>query len=216
MFNIILFDLDGTLTDPKLGITSCVQYALEAIGCPEPDNNRLIPFIGPPLKEMFMSYCNVDEAAGEFLVARYRERFSTIGMFENEIYEGIKELLISLKQAEKKLALATSKPQIFSEKILEYFDIKEYFDVIVGSELNGRRTNKADVIGEVIKQFGEEFDVNLAVMAGDRKYDVIGAREHGIRSIGVAYGYGGRNELTCAKADYIVESVSELRTLLLQ
>ena len=215
MFDFVLFDLDGTLTDPKLGITSCVQHALEAIGQPEPDNNKLIPFIGPPLKEMFMSYCNVDEEMGEFLVAKYRERFSTVGMFENEIYEGIKELLISLKQAGKKIALATSKPQVFSEKILEHFDIKDLFDVIVGSELNGNRTNKADVIKEVIEQFGEEFDVNLAVMVGDRKYDVIGARDYGIKTIGVIYGYGGIDELTAAGADYIVNSVKELEELLI-
>lgn len=216
MFDIILFDLDGTLTDPQLGITSCVQHALEAIGQPEPDNNKLIPFIGPPLKEMFMSYCNVDETTGEFLVAKYRERFSTVGMFENEIYEGIKDLLTSLKQAGKKIALATSKPQVFSEKILEHFDIKDLFDVIVGSELNGKRTNKADVIKEVIEQFGEEFDVSRAVMVGDRKYDVIGAREYDIKTIGVTYGYGGIDELTKACADYVVESVSELETLLLK
>lgn len=216
MFDIILFDLDGTLTDPKLGITSCVQHALEAIGQPEPDNNKLIPFIGPPLKEMFMSYCNVDAEMGEFLVAKYRERFSTVGMFENEIYEGIKELLTGLKLAGKKIALATSKPQVFSEKILEHFDIKDLFDVIVGSELNGRRTNKADVIKEVIEQFGKEFNVNRAVMVGDRKYDVIGAREYGIKTIGVTYGYGGVDELTVAGSDYIVESVTELRELLLK
>lgn len=216
MFDIILFDLDGTLTDPKLGITSCVQYALEAIGQPEPDNNKLIPFIGPPLKEMFMSYCNVDEEMGEYLVAKYRERFSTVGMFENEIYDGIRELLISLKQSSKKIAVATSKPQIFSEKILEHFDIKDLFDVIVGSELNGKRTNKADVIKEVIEQFGEGFDVNQAVMVGDRKYDVIGAKEYGIKTIGVTYGYGGTDELTAAGADYIVESVDDLGELLLK
>ncbi len=216
MFDIILFDLDGTLTDPKLGITSCVQHALEAIGQPEPDNDKLIPFIGPPLKEMFMSHCNVDEATGEFLVSKYRERFSTVGMFENEIYDGIKELLTSLKQAGKKIALATSKPQVFSEKILEHFGIKDLFDVIVGSELNGKRTNKADVIKEVIEQFGEEFNVNRAVMVGDRKYDVIGAGEYNIKTIGVTYGYGGTDELTEAGADYIAESVTELKTLLLK
>ncbi len=216
MFDIILFDLDGTLTDPKLGITSCVQHALEAIGMPEPDNDKLIPFIGPPLKEMFMSYCNVNEEMGEYLVAKYRERFSTVGMFENEIYEGISELLLSLKKSGKKIALATSKPQIFSEKILEHFGIKDMFDVIVGSELNGHRTNKADVIEEVINRFGEAYNVNRAVMIGDRKFDVIGAKKFGIRTIGVTYGYGGMDELNAAGADYIVGSVNELKNLLLK
>ncbi len=216
MFDIILFDLDGTLTDPKLGITSCVQHALEAIGMPEPDNDKLIPFIGPPLKEMFMSYCNVNEEMGEYLVAKYRERFSTVGMFENEIYDGISELLLSLKKSGKKIALATSKPQIFSEKILEHFGIKDMFDVIVGSELNGHRTNKADVIEEVINRFGEAYNVNRAVMIGDRKFDVIGAKKFGIRTIGVTYGYGGMDELNAAGADYIAGSVNELKNLLLK
>ncbi len=214
MFNLILFDLDGTLTDPKIGITKSVQYALDSIGIHEDDIEKLTPFIGPPLKEMFMSYCGVDEQMGDFLVAKYRERFSVTGLFENSIYDGIKELLENLKADGKKIALATSKPQVFSEQILEHFDIKEYFDILVGSELDGNRTNKAEVIKEVIKQSGSSFNIETAVMVGDRMYDIAGAKSAGIRSVGVTYGYGGKEELEKAGADYIVSDVKELGRLL--
>ncbi|MBQ9885791.1 MAG: HAD hydrolase-like protein [Lachnospiraceae bacterium] len=216
MFDIILFDLDGTLTDPKTGITTCVQYALNAIGIDEPDNDKLAPFIGPPLKEMFMSYCNVDSDMGDFLVEKYRERFSTIGKFENEVYDGIPQLLDKLKRNNKTIALATSKPQIFSEQILEHFHIKQYFDILVGSELNGERVHKIDIINEVISRAGGRFDSAKTAMVGDRKYDIEGAKSCGICSVGVLYGYGGYEELSAAGADYIVENVRSLEKLLLE
>lgn len=215
MYRIILFDLDGTLTDPKTGICKSVQYALEWIGQPEPDIDRLTPFIGPPLKEMFMSYCKVDSDTAEALVAKYRERFSVTGLFENEIYNGIKELLIELKHAGKKIALATSKPLVFAERILEHFDIREYFDIVVGSELNGHRTRKSDVIEEVISQAGKICSISEMIMVGDRMYDIEGAKALGMASAGVTYGYGGYEELKNAGADYIVENVEELKKILL-
>lgn len=215
MYKLILFDLDGTLTDPKIGICKSVQYALESIGRPERDIEKLTPFIGPPLLDMFMSYCKVDKDVAQALVAKYRERFSTVGLFENEIYDGIAEMLSELKNAGFKIALATSKPTVFADKILEYFDIKKYFDIVVGSELNGQRTKKSDVINEVISQASMQDCVSDIIMVGDRMYDVEGAKAFGMASTGVTYGYGGYDELKAAGADYIADTVEELKNYIL-
>ena len=142
MYQTILFDLDGTLTDPKEGITKCVQYALKHFGIEENDLDKLTPFIGPPLVYSFMTYYGLDEDQAQGAISKYRERFSTVGLFENGIYEGVKELLEILKVEGKTVALATSKPHVFAERILEHYGIKAYFDVIVGSELDGTRSHK--------------------------------------------------------------------------
>lgn len=218
MKNYLLFDLDGTLTDPKVGICTCVQYALASFGIEEPDIEKLTPFIGPPLKGSFMEFYHMDEEQAESAVAKYRERFQDKGLFENELYEGIPEMLEALNSRGMFLAVASSKPTVFVERILEHFHIKKYFKVIVGSELDGTRVNKDEVVEEALRRlFGDKpVDKEKVYMIGDRRFDVEGARAMGVESVGVTYGYGDMEELREAKADYIVRSVEELRDFLLR
>lgn len=210
MYNTILFDLDGTLTDPKEGITKSVQHALKAFGV-EAELDDLLCFIGPPLQWSFEEYYGFDEEKAKLAIEKYRERFREVGMFENEVYEGIEEMLETLAKEGKTLAVATSKPEVFAVQILEHFGLAKYFKVIVGSELDGTRVNKKDVIEEVFVrlQLTEEEKVHT-LMIGDRKHDIIGAKACGIDSIGVRFGYGEGNELEEAGATYIVETVEEL------
>lgn len=214
----LLFDLDGTLTDPKLGITTCVQYALKDFGIEEPDLDKLEPFIGPPLKNSFMEFYGFSEEQAQRAVAKYRERFQNTGIFENEIYRGIPQMLKKLQFRGMHMAIASSKPTVFVEKILEYFHIREYFDVVVGSELDGRRGEKEEVVREALRQLFPDgrVDKSRVYMIGDRKFDVEGAKALGIDSVGVTYGYGGMEELKEAHADFIVRSVEELRRFLLR
>lgn len=215
MYSIILFDLDGTLIDPKEGITKSVQYALTHFGIEEPDLNHLTRFIGPPLKQSFMTYYNFDETTSQIAIEKYRERFSTIGIFENNVYRGIQDMLSELQQMGKILAVATSKPQVYAEKILEKYDLQQYFQVVIGSELDGTRSNKADVIEEVFKRLNVTPETKKeTIMVGDRKHDILGAKACGIHSIGVEFGYAEVNELNIAGADFIVSSVNELKNLL--
>lgn len=218
MKKYLLFDLDGTLTDPKLGITTCVQYALHSMGIEEPDLDKLEPFIGPPLKESFMNFYNMDEARAEEAVAKYRERFQDIGIFENKLYKGIPEMLRTLQSRGIFLAVASSKPTVFVERILEHFNIAKYFKVVVGSELDGTRVDKAEVVQEALNQLFAYKPVRKAevYMIGDRKFDVEGAKALRIESVAVTYGYGSMEELKAAKADYIVQSVEELQSFLLR
>ena len=218
MYQYILFDLDGTLTDPKIGITTCVQYALHKMGIEEPDPDRLEPFIGPPLTDSFREFYGMNEEEAVRAVEYYRERFSTVGLFENEVYSGIPELLARLKKDGRKLAIASSKPTVYVKKILEYFSIYEYFDIIVGSELDGTRCRKEEVVEEALEQLSadDKFRKRDAVMIGDRKFDIEGAKAHQIPSIGVNYGYAIDNELMEAGADCVVGNVKELSEVLLK
>lgn len=218
MKNYLLFDLDGTLTDPKVGICTCVQYALASFGIDEPDIDKLTPFIGPPLKDSFMQFYDMDEQQAESAVAKYRERFQDTGLFENELYDGIPKMLEVLNSKGMHLAVASSKPTVFVERILEHFQIKKYFKVIVGSELDGTRVNKDEVVAEALRQlFGDNpVEKEKVYMIGDRRFDMEGARAIGVESVGVTYGYGDMEELREAKADYIVRSVEELRDFLLR
>lgn len=218
MNQYLLFDLDGTLTDPKLGITTCVQYALNSFGIEEPDLDKLEPFIGPPLMNSFMDFYNMDEEQAEAAISKYRERFSSVGMFENEVYPGIVRLLVRCRQHGAKLAVASSKPEIYVKKILEHFHLAKYFDVIVGSELDGRRTDKEEVISEALSRLfpNNNIDYDNTVMIGDRKFDIIGAKNNKLVSVGVSYGYGSIEELKEEKPDYIVRTVAELEDLLLR
>ncbi len=218
MKKYFLFDLDGTLTDPKEGITTCVQYALHSLGIEEPDLDRLETFIGPPLKDSFMEFYGMDEEQAQVAVKKYRERFNDKGLYENEIYPGIAPMLQMLSEKGFRLAVASSKPTVFVEKILEHFGIRQYFKVVVGSELDGSRTSKDQVVMEALRQlFGAKPILYHEVyMIGDRRFDVEGARAMKVESVGVTYGYGGMEELREAHADYIVESVEELREFLLR
>ncbi len=218
MKKYLLFDLDGTLTDPKEGICTCVQYALASFGIQEPDLDKLEPFIGPPLKESFMHFYDMNEEQAQTAVEKYRERFRDTGIFENRLYDGIPQMLRTLNSKGMFLAVASSKPTVFVERILEHFGIRSYFKVVVGSELDGTRTEKNEVVEEALRQlFGDApVEKNKVYMIGDRRFDIEGAKAQGVDSVGVTYGYGGMEELREARADYIVRSVEELQRFLLR
>ncbi len=213
-YQYLLFDLDGTLTDSMEGITKCVAYALEHFDIYVKDLTELYPFIGPPLKESFREFYHFSDEQIEVATKKYHERFAEKGMFENRLYDGISELLEKLNgKGCYTLMLATSKPEVFAKQILAYFGIDKQFAFAGGSELGGLRTHKAEVIQYVLES-NHITDLEKVVMIGDRKHDILGARETGIDSIGVLYGYGDRKELTEAGATYIVESVEKLGKLL--
>ena len=208
-YQYILFDLDGTLTDPKLGITKSVAYALKSYGIQVDDLDSLLKFIGPPLQESFVKYYGFSEEQGAEAVEKYREYFKPYGIYENKVYDGVENMLTELVKCGKKVILATSKPTVFANVILEYFHLDKYFTCAVGSELDGSRVKKGEVITEALRRAGVT-DKSLAVMIGDREHDILGAKENGIDSIGVLYGYGDRAEHEAAGAGMIVESVEEL------
>ncbi len=214
MYQTILFDLDGTLTNPAEGITKSVQYALGSFGISVSDRTQLYAFIGPPLTESFSQYYGFSQEQAEAAVAKYRERFSAVGLYENIVYDGIIECLTDLKRAGKVLAVATSKPEVFTQKILQHFDLAQYFDVVTGSELSGERTRKTDVILETLHRLGRT-SLDNVVMVGDRKHDIIGAKNCGISSIGVRYGFAPAGELEKYGADIICDTVSDLQCCLL-
>lgn len=214
MYQYILFDLDGTLTNSELGITKSVQHALKKFGIEVEDRTVLRPFIGPPLGESFQVYYGMSEEESERAIEYYRERFSVKGLYENEVYEGVEKMLQDLKESGKKLILATSKPEKFTMLILEYFDLLKYFDFVAGATMDGSRGEKADVIRYALEISGIE-DKSEAIMVGDRKFDILGAKENGLASIGVLYGFGDREELTEARADYIVEKAEDIVKVLL-
>lgn len=210
---IVLFDLDGTLTDSRLGITKSVQYSLRSFDIVVDDLDSLRPFIGPPLYESFMRFYGFSEEQAQAAVQKYREYFSVTGLYENEVYEGIPQLLERLSAEGRRIAIATSKPTVFAIKIAEHFGIAHHFEYIVGSELDGTRIHKGDVIAHALQQL-EVTDRRSVVMIGDREHDIIGARENGIDSIGVLFGFGSRQELEQSGALAIAASVSELAQLL--
>lgn len=211
MIKYILFDLDGTLTNPKEGITKCVQHALRHFGI-ERECDELVEFIGPPLKEQFMKYASLSEKDGETAVKVYRERFAPIGLFENEIYDGIIPMLESLKKQGKIMAIATSKPSIFAEKIADKYGIAPYIEYLSGSELDGRNTDKALVIENAMKALGAHKD--NTVMVGDREHDCKGAQKNGIKCIGVTYGYARDGELEESGALALADSPKALLEIL--
>lgn len=214
MYTHIFFDLDGTLTDPKEGITNSVAYALASFGIQE-DPDRLTPFIGPPLIDSFMEFYHFDGPTAQKAVEKYREYFSQKGIFENKVFSGTQPLLAQLKAAGKTVGLATSKPEVFARQILEHFHIDGYFDEIVGSCLDGTRTKKGEVIGEAFTRLGKNCpDKAMCVMVGDRLHDIHGAQENGLDSIGVTFGYGCQEELTQAGATHIAHSFEELAQIL--
>ncbi|MGE7914375.1 HAD family hydrolase [Lysinibacillus xylanilyticus] len=212
-YSVVLFDLDGTLSDPKIGITKSVQYALQKAGIEVSDLDELESFIGPPLQVSFREIYGFNDAQIEQAISNYREQFKERGMFENKLYENIPALLADLKQQGYILAIATSKPTVFAEQILQYFNLDQFFDLVAGSNLDGTRSAKGEIIAFVRDHFNE-VDNNQFMMIGDRKYDIVGAHENQIDSIGVTYGYGSLEELTDAKATYIVNSVIELKELI--
>lgn len=210
----ILFDLDGTITDPKLGITKSVKYALNKFNIEVDNLDSLCKFIGPSLKDSFIDFYGFTEENAEDAIKYYREYFSVYGLYENFVYENLESMLIQLKEHGKSLIIATSKPAVFAEKILEHFGLMKYFDFVGGSNLDGTRVNKNEVILHALSKNNIE-NLSEVIMIGDRKHDILGAKSVGIESIGVLYGYGDYDELNSNGADYIVESVRELASLLL-
>lgn len=214
-YEYLLFDLDGTLTDPVLGITNSVMYALKKYGIEVNDRRELYKCIGPPLTDSFENFYGFSKVEAKNAVEYYREYYREKGIFENTVYDGIETLLKMLKDNGRTLLLATSKPQVFAERILEHFKIAQYFTFVAGSNLDGTRVKKGEVIKYALENC-KNIDPTKAVMIGDREHDIIGAKEAGMDSIGVLFGYGGRDELEKAGADKIVESVAELGRVLLK
>ena len=209
MYNTILFDLDGTLTDSGEGIINSIKYALRKMGVEPPDDTVLKNFIGPPLSVSFREYCNFDSVQTEKAIAYYREYFSEKGIFENRVYDGIPAALESLKSKNYTLIVATSKPEVYAGRILEHFDIAKYFDITAGSTLTEERNSKSNVLEYAFKT-ANITDKSKAVLIGDRKHDIIGAHELGIKCIGVLYGYGTKDELTEYGADYLLDTVKDI------
>ena len=198
----ILFDLDGTLTDPAEGIVRCLQYSLVTLDLSCPPAIELVSHIGPPLRQSFAAICNSsDEALIERAVALYRERFSAKGLFENAVYAGVPQMLAGLRSKSYRLFVVTSKPKVYAEKILRHFSLEEYFVGTYGSELDGRFDDKAELIGAVLEK--HRLSPCRTVMVGDRKDDVIAAQKNALVSLGVTYGYGSKEELTGAGVDYL-------------
>lgn len=215
MYQTILFDLDGTLTESGIGIVNSVVYALQKYGIAVPDRTELKRFIGPPLDKSFEMYCGFDSEKAKEAVEYYREYYREKGIFENTPYKGVEKMLKSLKDNKRTLIVATSKPEQFAKEILEYFKLSDYFDAIAGSNMDGTRTDKQEVIRYALKKAGDGVTAS-AIMVGDREHDIIGARAVGMDSLGVLYGYGSREELVKAGAVYLAGNVEEATAILLR
>jgi len=213
-YQYLLLDLDGTITDPMIGITRSVQYALSFFGIKVLNLEELCPFIGPPLKDSFKEFYHFTDEQASLALKKYREYFAVKGMFENNVYEGIEEFLQSQVKKGRTIMIATSKPETFAKQILEHFKLDHYFSFVGGATLDGSRSTKTDVIRYVLES-KQITDLSAAIMIGDRKHDIEGAKNNGISSIGVLYGYGDKAELEKAEADFIVESIDGLKSILL-
>ncbi len=202
-----LFDLDGTLTDPQTGITRCIAHALAELDEPVPDSAALRDWIGAPLHRTFQDHLGSRDRADEAL-RLYRDRFSTLGLFENILFDGMTDALAAIRARWDRLYVVTSKPRPFAERIIDHFNLAGFFAGIYGSELDGRFAEKTDLMGHVLTQ--ESVDAAGAVMIGDRRYDIAAAAAHDVRSVGVLWGFGDRSELEAAGADAICSQVAEL------
>ena len=208
----VIFDLDGTLTDPKEGITGSAVYALRKLGYPTPEPSEIEWFIGPPLLWSFRELTGCTEAEGRRLVEKYRERYEVFGVHENTMYPGVPELLDAMKDNGRLLAVASSKPAVFVRQILDEYRLTEYFTVIEGSDLEGKHVEKEDVLRTALLRLG---DHRSAVMVGDRKFDILAARRFGLKTVGAAYGYAQGRELEEAGADKIASSPAEIQKIIL-
>lgn len=209
MYDVILFDLDGTLTDSGLGITNSVAYALKKYGIEVTDRTELYKFIGPPLRESFEKYYGFSAKEAEKAVEYYREYYVDKGIFENTVYFGIEDLLKEIRNSGKRAIVATSKPQVFAKRILEHFGLADYFEQITGASLDETRTKKDEVIAYVLETCDIP-DRSRVLMVGDREHDILGAKKNGIDSLGVLFGYGDYTESKEAGASYIAETVKDI------
>ena len=213
-YDNIFFDLDGTLTDPGPGITNSVMYALEKFGISVPDRAALYPFIGPPLIDSFRRYYGFTDADARRAVTYYREYFTDTGIFENAVYPGIPELLERLRADGRCLAVATSKPEPFAERIAVHFELAGYFDCIAGAAMDETRTGKDEVIRSAMERCCISAPETV-LMVGDREHDVLGAAKRDVDCLGVLYGYGSREELESAGALYLAETVPDVSEMIL-
>lgn len=218
-YDVFFFDLDGTIIDSSLGITNSVMYALKKFGITETDRTKLYKFIGPPLTDSFREFYGFSEEEALLGVKYYREYYQDKGIYENLVYDGFEEMIKTLKAAGKMTVVATSKPEPYAKRIIEHFDLAPYFDYVAGMELSGGRATKAEVIRYAFEKCGldvcKKEDRERVLMIGDRKHDVIGAKEVGIDCLGVLYGFGSREELEEVGADYIAETVKEIQKFIL-
>ncbi|WP_423823511.1 HAD family hydrolase [Salinisphaera sp. SPP-AMP-43] len=212
-YTTLLFDLDGTLTDPYEGITRCVQYALAKQGIDVADRRDLRGFIGPPLKAAFVDFHHMSEAAASRAVDDYRERFAQLGMFENRLYDGIVELLSALRASGRQLFVATSKPWFFARKIIHHFELDDYFGKVYGSELDGKRAEKSALIAYILRE--QKLRPDETLMIGDRHFDLLGAQHNGVPCAAVGYGYGSTAELLNASPNFFFETPGEMARCLL-
>ena len=211
-YGVALFDLDGTLIDSGEGITNSVAYSLRKFGIEIKDKTELYRFIGPPLHESYENFYGFSKEKAKTAVEYYREYYREKGIFENQVYEGVEELLKTLYDAGKLLIVATSKPKLFAEQILNYLDLAKYFTYIAGANMDGTMTKKAEVIQYALTT-ADVSDFSKAVMIGDREHDILGAKAVGVDAIGVLFGYGDYEELKNAGADYIVKKAEEIAAI---
>ena len=204
----VFFDLDGTLTDPKIGITTSIQYALARFNMPVPTQEELTWCIGPPLHAAFKTLLGTGDADAHRAVEFYRERFSDVGLFENTLYAGIEDVLSAVSAPGRRLFVATSKPHVFADRIIDHFGLRSHFDRVFGSELDGTRVHKTDLLRYALDETAT--DPGRAIMIGDRMHDMIGAANNGIGTIGVLYGYGSREELSSAGAMHLCQVPGEI------
>ena len=213
MYDTVVFDLDGTLTDSGEGIINSVLYALQKYHIEVEDSTVLRNFLGPPLQESFQKYFHFSEEESQAVVEVYREYFVPKGMFENRVYDGVLDLLQRIKASGRKVVVATAKPQQFSNTILQHFHLDPYIDFVGGATLDGVRRDKAEIIRYALAHLGVS-DLSTVVMVGDRKFDIEGAKAVGVDAIGVLYGYGSEEELRAAGADYLVRRPEDIMDLL--
>jgi phosphoglycolate phosphatase len=213
----VLFDLDGTITDSAPGILACLRYSLHSVGHPGLPQAILTKFLGPPLVDAFTEHAGMSAQEAQEALGAYRERFASVGMFENSVYPGVGEVIAGLAASGVVLALATSKPELFANRILAHFGLGGHFSVVVGAELDGRRNGKADVVAEALHRLSELGQLPAEarpVLVGDREHDVAGARANGLACIGVGWGYAAPGELEQAGAVTVVADARELGQVL--
>lgn len=208
MFRYVLMDLDGTLTDPGIGITNSIIYALERFGIHPKNRESLYRFIGPPLMEELSIVYGFSKEESQKALEYYREYFAVKGLYENRVYDGIPKTLQRIKDSGRILLVATSKPEVYSLKILEHFDLLRYFDYVAGSTMDSSRVRKSDVIAYAVQSF--DVDPKEAIMVGDRENDILGAAENNMSSLGVLYGYGSKEELQNAGATLFAKTPEEI------
>lgn len=220
MYRYLLFDLDGTITKSEEGIFNCIKYALDWADIPYPEQSVFRSFIGPSLYDSFVREFGMDDAKAKEMVAKYRERYNVVGLFEAEVYDKVADTLRSLKERGCVLSVATSKPTEPTLRILEKFDVRKYFDVVVGSNPDGTGSDKKNIISQVLASLEKDHSLTeemiktgRVAMIGDRRYDIEGGKACGLQTIGVLYGYGSREEFEAAGADHIVETPDEILEL---